>query len=174
MFRRRPKEVAGTNDYEDRLLSKTAEEEAMTVLISAMRVTVAIAALAAGPMAHGESSTPVRTIEITRENAERSAAAIAASRSPFIGAPPPGKTIRSTSDWQNARAQAPANDAKAARQGDPLSARLTTIAQDRAVVQVIKPGKTGLDVETSVVPRQVGHRWTPVASPVRSEVNHRR
>ena len=117
----------------------------------AMCLTVALAALGAtAPRARAEPLQPVRTIEITKENAERSAAAIAAAKNPFIGAPPPGIIVRRESDWRNARAQAPDSEADVE---SPVPAQLTANASDRAVVQIIKPGKTGPVVENWVVPR---------------------
>lgn len=55
------------------------------------------------PNANADPQKPVRVIEISRENAERSAQIIAASKSAFIGMPP-ATAVRST-DWRNAGAQ---------------------------------------------------------------------
>jgi hypothetical protein len=120
----------------------------------AIRLAVAVAVLAAAaPAVRAEPPKSVRVIQITRDNAERSAAAIAAAKSPFIGAPPRGKRVRSTPDWRNARAEAPGHDIDVAQQEGRLPARSAADASDRAVVRIVKPGKAGPQVETWLVPR---------------------
>jgi hypothetical protein len=108
------------------------------------------------PVANADPAKPVRIIQITKENAERSAAEMSAAKSPRIGEPPPGRIIRAPSDWRNSRAQSLDNEAAPAPQDiltDPAPATFRTEAPDQAVVQIIRPGKTGFVVETHVVPR---------------------
>jgi hypothetical protein len=131
--------------------------------IGAMRLAVAIIALVALECAaQAEPPKPVRVIAITKENAEKSAAAIAAGKSPFIGVPPRGKVMRTEPDWRNARAALPVSEGKDGGPDDQATlARLdgssaegsSDVAPDRAQVQIIKPGKAGPIVETRIVPR---------------------
>lgn len=131
--------------------------------IAALRLTIAIVTLAAAaPLAKADPSEPVRIIAITKENAERSAAAMSAAKSPFIGMPPPGKVIRAEPDWRKARAEFSANETDAARQGDKadhvhaeasLDESNSDHAGDRARVQIITHGKAGPTVGVYFVPR---------------------
>jgi hypothetical protein len=125
-----------------------------------MRFIVALLAVTAlAPSAKADPDKPVRVIEITRENAERSAQIIASSKSALIGMPPAGKSVRTVSDdRRNARAQARERNASA-RQVLPKVMRvddgkLTTVAVGRAKVQITKPGQAGPIVETYLVPKQ--------------------
>jgi hypothetical protein len=159
--------MPGTSGHRSKLFAILAEEEAMPVLIlrstPVMRFAVAIVALTAVvPVAQADPSTQTRVIGITKENAERSAAAIAAAKSPFIGMPPPGRVIRTVSDWRNSRADLSDNEANGARKDDQAKivgvdnaarVKFPERGSDRVQVQVIKPGKAGTIVETTVVPR---------------------
>lgn len=128
----------------------------------AMGLTLSFFAFATlAPLAKADPAKPVRVIPITKENAERSAAAMSAAKSPFIGAPPPGRIVRTPSDWRNSRAQSLDNTADAAPQverADRPAPDLHEDAADRAMVRIIKGSKTGLVVETRIVPRHNSSR----------------
>ena len=125
-----------------------------------MRLIMAVVLLAALSLAAKADPKPIRTIEITKENAARSAAAIAAAKSPFIGMQPPGRSSTVREEWRNARAQLPDHDSHQVSPPDALppdalmSEGVAVDASDRARVQIITPGKSGPVVKTYIVPRE--------------------
>ena len=114
--------------------------------------TVLLAALISAAKADPPKS--VRVIEITRENAEKSAQAIAAAKNPLIGMPP-ARTIFAV-EARDTRAEVTERTAQAkiVPVDDLMVAQSPTDGSDRARVQIIKPGKTGPVVETFLVPRR--------------------
>jgi hypothetical protein len=124
-----------------------------------MRLIMAVVLLAALSLAAKADPKPVRVIEITKDNAARSAAAIAAAKSPYIGMQPPGRTVRANSEWRNARAELAENHshlarADVSRPDDVIGESVAVDASDRARVQIITPGKTGPVAKTYLVPRE--------------------
>lgn len=123
-----------------------------------MRAILAIIILTAlSNTAFSDPLPPARVIEITKENAERSAAIIAAAKSSLIGMPPPSKTVRLEPDWKNARAESPRNrkvvhpaqkPSIAADLGDHLN------SPDAVRVQIIKRGSAGIVVESHLIPKE--------------------
>jgi hypothetical protein len=131
------------------------------------RLTLSILVLAATTsVARADDGKQVRVIPITKDSAAESAKIISASRSPLIGMPPPGRTIRAASDWRNARAELPAGKAKVAARGgrerimrlevSEASPQAESLPEDprRARVQIVKPGKGEAVVETYLVPKE--------------------
>jgi hypothetical protein len=117
-------------------------------------LTLLLSALAPiAPSTAADPTKPVRIIQITKENADRSAAEISASKSPLIGEPPPGKIVPAPSDWRNSRAQSLENEEASAPLNNSTDGAPAT-SSDQAVVQVIRPGETGFVVETQVLPRR--------------------
>lgn len=98
-----------------------------------MRIIFAILTLFAfAPNAKADPQKPVRVIEISRENAERSAQIIAASKSAFIGMPP-ATVVRSGSDLRNASARLSETKSRnVAISGTPnaYSRKLTIVADE--------------------------------------------
>jgi hypothetical protein len=119
-----------------------------------MRLIMAVVLLAALSLAAKADPKPIRTIEITKDNAARSAAAIAAAKSPFIGMQPPGRSRTVREEWRNARAQLPDHSHQVSRPDDLMSEDVAVDASDRARVQIITPGRTGPVVKTYIVPRE--------------------
>lgn len=125
---------------------------------SVVRSVVLLAIVGIGAAQAGDDrSTTIRVIEITRDSAERSAAALRAANSPFIGMPPQGKRVdRRLSDWQDAHAGIPRSKGKVARKDDRMKAAARVRLpekSDAAVVEIVTRGKGEPVLKTYLVPR---------------------
>ncbi|WP_157100166.1 hypothetical protein [Rhodoplanes sp. Z2-YC6860] len=114
-----------------------------------MRLIVAAALLAFVPFA-ANAAEQVRVIDISKENAARSAAIIASAKSPFIGTSP--QIVSTTA--RNSRAQASEADVRASRSVPRTTTRTTAGSSDSALVRIITPGNDAVADRTYLVPRE--------------------
>jgi hypothetical protein len=110
-----------------------------------MRLIVAVALLTAATFT-ARAAEPVRVIEISKDNAARSAAIIASAKSPFIGQSPQILTAAA----RNSRARASEAELRISH----VERRAANSPIDRALVRVITPGADALAVRSYLVPRE--------------------